>query len=275
MMHKKSPLPFIGQKKAMKEGYIQALKENFSDNFVFIDLFGGSCLCSHIAKHIYPNARVICNDYDDYCSRIEKIPYTNSILIELRKFMRFKHKQEKCSMDEKSKLSLWLQELDKTKGVDWITITSNLCFSMCQCKTYEQINELAFYNNVRVKNYGSDGYFNGFEVVRQDWLELFNQYKNDSNVCFIIDPPYFCTILRHYSNDDWTMSNTLDVMKAMIDVKNWIYFACDDSGAEDILNWLDKHFETHIMENVKSYRVSSQVNYNRNMEDVMYVSTQK
>jgi hypothetical protein len=274
-MFKQAPLPFIGQKKAIKTEFIECLKQNFNDTFTFVDLFGGSLLCSHITKYVFPKARVICNDFDDYVGRLENIPYTNAILSELRKFMVGKQKQEKISDEEQDTLNKWLQGLDSDKPVDCITITTNLCFSGCSCKTFEQIHRLAYYDNVRHKPYIDKGYLNGFELVRQDWKELFAQHKNDTHVCFIVDPPYFSTILRHYSNDDWSIKNTLDVMKALMSVKDWIYFGCDKSGAQEMLEWFDDNFGTHIMDNVKTYTVTSQVNYNRNMEDVMYVSTSK
>jgi hypothetical protein len=271
-MYKQAPLPFIGQKKSMKAEFMQALRENFNDSYTFVDLFGGSMLCSHITQHVFPLAKVVCNDYDDFISRLEKIPYTNSILAELRKHMCGKQKQEKVCPLDNERLHEWLKQLDDDKPIDMITITTNLCFSGCTCKSFEQLKVQPFYDNVRNKSYSCKNYLNCFEIVRMDWKQLFNQYKDQPKVCFIVDPPYFATVLRHYSNDDWSIKNTLDVMKALIEVKDWIYFGCDKSGAQEMLEWFDDNFGTHIMDNVKTYTVTVQVTYNRSMDDFMFVS---
>jgi hypothetical protein len=183
-----------------------------------------------------------------------------------------KQKQEKLSAAEQEPLYEWLQDLNETQPLDMITITSNLCFSGCSCKSFEQLKIQPFYDNVRLKPYNCKGYLNGFEIVQMDWKLLFNQYKSVPNVCFIVDPPYWSTVLRHYANDNWTIRNTLDVMKALMEVKDWIYFGCDKSGAQEMLQWFDDNFETNIMKNVKTYAVTVQVTYNRSMDDFMFVS---
>lgn len=58
-----APLPFVGQKRMFAQKFIEVLKE-YPDNSVFVDLFGGSGLLSHITKREKPNARVIYNDYE-------------------------------------------------------------------------------------------------------------------------------------------------------------------------------------------------------------------
>lgn len=60
-----APLPFMGQKRMFAKEFIKVLK-HYPDNAVFVDLFGGSGLLSHITKCQKPEATVIYNDYDDY-----------------------------------------------------------------------------------------------------------------------------------------------------------------------------------------------------------------
>ena len=58
--------------------------EQFKDKTVFVDLFGGSGLLSHITKHQRPDATVVYNDFDGYRRRLEAIPQTNALLADLR-----------------------------------------------------------------------------------------------------------------------------------------------------------------------------------------------
>lgn len=44
-----APLPFVGQKRMFAQKFKEVLKE-YPDNSVFVDLFGGSGLLSHITK---------------------------------------------------------------------------------------------------------------------------------------------------------------------------------------------------------------------------------
>lgn len=79
-----APLPFVGQKRMFAQKIIEVLKE-YPDDSIFVDLFGGSGLLSHITKREKPNARVIYNDYDNYRLRLENIDRTNALLTDLRK----------------------------------------------------------------------------------------------------------------------------------------------------------------------------------------------
>ena len=65
-----APLPFMGQKRFFAKEFIKILS-SYPDDTVFIDLFGGSGLLSHIAKREKPNAMVIYNDFDNYRRRLE------------------------------------------------------------------------------------------------------------------------------------------------------------------------------------------------------------
>lgn len=56
-MHMAAPLPFVGQKRMFAKEYIKILPQ-FNDKTVFVDLFGGSGLLSHITKHLRPEATV-------------------------------------------------------------------------------------------------------------------------------------------------------------------------------------------------------------------------
>ena len=82
-----APLPFVGQKR-MFAGEYKKLLETVEGATVFVDLFGGSGLLSHITKRQRPEATVIYNDFDGYRDRLAHIGRTNRILAELRELTR-------------------------------------------------------------------------------------------------------------------------------------------------------------------------------------------
>lgn len=63
-----APLPFMGQKRMFAGEFKRVLKQ-YPDDTVFVDLFGGSGLLSHIAKREKPDATVVYNDFDNYRKR--------------------------------------------------------------------------------------------------------------------------------------------------------------------------------------------------------------
>jgi len=85
--YSRAPLPFVGQKRMFVSEFKKILK-HFDDKTIFVDLFGGSGLLSHITKRERPDAVVIYNDHDNYRGRLENIGRTNTLLGDLRKIGR-------------------------------------------------------------------------------------------------------------------------------------------------------------------------------------------
>ena len=83
-MYLSAPLPFVGQKRMFAKEFIKVL-EQFDDKTVFVDLFGGSGLLSHITKCKRPDATVVYNDFDGYRERLQAIPQTNILLADFRR----------------------------------------------------------------------------------------------------------------------------------------------------------------------------------------------
>lgn len=78
-----APLPFQGQKRRFLSEFKAALN-GFKGAPLFVDLFGGSGLLSHTVKQLYPNAKVVYNDFDDYHLRLANIERTNALLAQFR-----------------------------------------------------------------------------------------------------------------------------------------------------------------------------------------------
>ena len=57
-MYSSAPLPFVGQKRMFAKEFIKVLGQ-FPDSTMFVDLFGGSGLLSHITKCVRPDAKQV------------------------------------------------------------------------------------------------------------------------------------------------------------------------------------------------------------------------
>ncbi len=86
-----APLPFQGQKRRFLKPFKTAL-EGFPPDAIYVDLFGGSGLLSHTVKQMFPDAKVIYNDFDSYSHRIENVDKTNELLADIHVLVLFSFK---------------------------------------------------------------------------------------------------------------------------------------------------------------------------------------
>lgn len=101
------------------------------DANVFVDLFGGSGLLSHITKCQRPDATVVYNDFDNYRFRLENIPRTNALLADLRDIVREVPKHGCVRGAIRDEVFARLEQEEREHGyIDFITISSALMFSM-------------------------------------------------------------------------------------------------------------------------------------------------
>ena len=115
-----------GQKRMFASEFRKVLKR-FSDRTVFVDLFGGSGLLSHITKRERPDATVIYNDHDNYRERLENISRTNALLSDLR---RLSEGIPRHRMLSKKMHGMFLERIrreESTGFVDYLTISSSCC----------------------------------------------------------------------------------------------------------------------------------------------------
>ena len=80
--------------------FIKVLK-HYQDDAVFVDLFGGSGLLSHITKCQKPDATVVYNDFDNYRRRLENIPRTNALLDKIREVWHLSLVGKSCLKKQK------------------------------------------------------------------------------------------------------------------------------------------------------------------------------
>lgn len=237
-IYNSAPLPFMGQKRRFVNQFREALRE-FSSATTFVDLFGGSGLLSHITAHERPDARVIYNDFDDYHLRIENVERTNAILAEIREIVASIPRMAKVPADAKAQIVALLEEHEQTGFVDYITISSSVLFSANYATDLEMLRKCTLYNNMKQSPYSCDNYLDGLEIVKYDYRELFDLYKNATGVVFFVDPPYLSTDAGMYKCY-WKLRDYLDVLR-VIDGRPYIYFTSNKSNIVELIDWMQSN----------------------------------
>lgn len=264
-----APLPFQGQKRMFAKEFIKVLK-HYPDDAVFVDLFGGSGLLSHITKCQKPDATVVYNDFDNYRHRLENIPRTNALLDKIREVVasvpRWKFLPEKA----KEAILLLIEQEEKERGyVDYITLSTSLLFSMKYATNLDGLRKETFYNTVRKCNYDLClDYLDLLEVVSCDYGELFSRYKDVPNVVFLIDPPYLSTEVGSYTMN-WGLSDYLDVLQTLVGT-NYIYFTSNKSSIIELCDWMGRNNTIgNPFTDSEKVEFNAHMNYNSSYTDIM------
>lgn len=263
-----APLPFMGQKRKFLKAYKEALNK-YPKNAIYVDLFGGSGLLAHNTKKHYPTAKVIYNDYDNYRERISVIPETNELLGKIRAVLGDYPKDKRIVDPYRGKVLKIIKTHELLYGyVDYITISSSLLFSMKYVLNYEELLKSTLYNCVRMSDYTSIGYLDGLEIVQQDYRELFEKYKCNENVVFLIDPPYLQTNTSTYKNY-WNLSDYLDVL-TVLDGQRYFYFTSNKSSIIELCEWVGtRSLTSNPFADAEKLEINAHMNYNSSYTDIM------
>lgn len=264
-----APLPFQGQKRMFAKEFIKVLK-HYPDNAVFVDLFGGSGLLSHITKCQKPDAAVVYNDFDNYRLRLGNISRTNALLDMIRPIAVPTPRHKALPKEAKEAILRVIEQEEKEYGyVDYITISTSLLFSMKYATDLDGLRKETFYNTVRKCDYSPClDYLDGVEVVSCDYRKLFNKYKDVQNVVFLIDPPYLSTEVGTYTMT-WGLSDYLDVLQTLVGT-NYIYFTSDKSSIMDLCNWMGKNNTVgNPFIGCERVEFNASVNYSSRYTDIM------
>lgn len=262
-----APLPFQGQKRRFLKDFKEALK-NYSPTATYVDLFGGSGLLSHTVKQMYPDAKVIYNDFDGYKDRLQNVENTNALLSDIREIVKDCEKDKK--LDEQYRQQI-LDRLKAEKGfVDYVTISSNVLFSAKYVTDFDGMTKQSMYNNVRLSSYKVDDYLQDVEVVCKDYKDLFELYKNEKNVVLLVDPPYLSTDVSTYNKTDyWKLSDYLDVLNVLKE-KPYFYFTSNKSQIVELANWIGSNTEvSNPFKNAITKVVSTTLNHTAKYNDIM------
>lgn len=264
-----APLPFQGQKRMFAKEFIKVLK-HYPDDAVFVDLFGGSGLLSHITKCQKPDATVVYNDFDNYRRRLENIPRTNALLDKIREMVASVPHRKFLPEKTKEAILLLIEQEEKERGyVDYITLSTSLLFSMKYATNLDGLRKETFYNTVRKCNYDLClDYLDGLEVVSCDYRELFSRYKDVPNVVFLIDPPYLSTEVGTYTMN-WGLSDYLDVLQTLVGT-NYIYFTSNKSSIIELCDWMGRNNTIgNPFTGSEKVEFNARMNYNSSYTDIM------
>ena len=271
-----APLPFQGQKRMWINYFKEVLINNFNDKYTFVDLFGGSGLLSHLVKTTFPNAKVIYNDFDNYCERLQNIDKTNVLLKDIREILKDSPNEKKLTDEVKNVVVKRLEKEKQSGFVDWLTVSSWLLFSMNYATTFEEITKHAFYNCIRLSDYSANDYLKGVEIVKDDYRTLFNRYKHKKNVVFIVDPPYLTTEVKAYKEGVyWKLAEYLDVLNVLKDT-NYIYFTSEKSSIIELINWLQQNLNaTNPFDGSIKKEINATTSSRSQYKDIMFCKRMK
>lgn len=238
-IYKSAPLPFQGQKRRYVGEFCRVLGQ-IRDARIFVDLFGGSGLLSHIAKRERPDALVIYNDFDGYRTRLDNIPRTNALISDLRSIIGGgKSKSQRIASPQRDRILERIAAEDAAGYVDYITLAANLCFPGKRATSHEELSRQTLYNNVVSSPYNASGYLDGLTIASCDYRELVARYRNRPDVVFLADPPYLSTDVSTY-NMSWGLSDYLDVIASLAG-QRYIYFTSSKSSIVELCEWLGRN----------------------------------
>ena len=268
-MYMSAPLPFVGQKRMFAREYIKIL-EQFKTCNVFVDLFGGSGLLSHITKRMRPDAKVVYNDFDNYRKRLANIPRTNLLLADFRRLTKGLPRNKPIIGETREKIyqRIELEEIE-WGYVDYITISSSLMFSMKYRMSLKELRKEVLYNNIRKSDYSiCDDYLEGLEITSRDYREVFNEYKDIPEAVFLVDPPYLSTDVTTYSMY-WRLSDYLDVL-TVLNGHSFVYFTSNKSSILELCEWMGKNKTLgDPFEGCVKAEFNARMNYNAKYTDIM------
>lgn len=268
-LHLNAPLPFVGQKRMFARPFIDIVRKYPSET-IFVDLFGGSGLLSHIAKRTKPKARVVYNDFDNYRQRLGSIPRTNALLKRIRDIAEHTPRHKPITGDDRERIFRLLEEEQRECGfIDFITLSSSLMFSMKYRMSIEGMRAETLYNNVRRTDYDTaDDYLDGLDIRSCDYRVLFDEFKDNPQAVFIVDPPYLATDVGTYRMY-WRLADYLDVLSVLVG-QRFIYFTSDKSCLVELCEWMGRNPALgNPFERCQKKEFNATMNYNARYTDIM------
>jgi len=268
-----APLPFRGQKRNFIRLYKEVLDGISSSIDTVVDMFGGSGILSRVTKDILPSCKVVYNDYDHYCNRLDNIATTNTLINTIYKMVNgIVYYKKHIPNDLKNKiLDIILKTEQSNTYVDYLTISQNICFSNHYVNCFEELKKETLYNMVRTNDYSCSNYLDGLDVVHKDYLDLYKDYNNDHTM-FILDPPYMNTDNTGYcSGSEWSIKEYLDIITLFND-KKYIMFTSNKSNIVELCNWINTNTSTRLLDGTRIYERNNCVTRNANYQDIMIVN---
>lgn len=261
----------MGQKRRFVRDFKEVLKR-FDDVETIVDLFGGSGLLAHVAKRECPEKRVVYNDFDGFCTRLENVSVTNEILRHIRPIMAEVPPNKRVPQDLRDRILAIITDYEN-KGcyVDYLTLSASILFSGKWVKSFQDLTKQTMYNVIKQSDYDVEGYLDGLEVVHADYKEVFASFPDNRKTLFLIDPPYLSTEVGSYECY-WKLGDYLDVLKLLVSTR-YIYFTSNKSQIVELCWWLDENAASlgNPFRDAEMRKRYNNLNYQATFTDIMLV----
>lgn len=273
--YKTAPLPFVGQKRMFISRFEEVLKNTIKhdgEGWTIIDVFGGSGLLAHNAKHILPKATVIYNDFDGYVKRLNAIDDTNRLRQILFELLKDTPRSQKLSDHTKTQVHQVITGFDGF--IDVQTLAKWLLFSGRQVGNLKDfLAENTLYNRINLKDYdNAKGYLDNLVITHDSFEILLPKYQDTKNCLLLLDPPYVCTAQGAYNLDGYFgMTQFLTLMHFVR--PPYVFFSSTRSELLDYLNYL-KTYEPKKWEKVGNFEhitIKTYINKGVSYEDNMLI----
>lgn len=275
-----APLPFQGQKRGWGDTFKKELKEKYdpSEFDVIIDLFGGSGLLSRWCKDVFPDKKVIWNDYDNVLERYNHLDDTNYLYnqikdIYIKNGIDNVNSQTKLPNEIKAQvIEMLKQEQKNGRYLDFITLSQFLLFSMNYVNNMKELEKETFYIKLRkseIPNF--DDFLDGIDRVSMDWRDLLEMYGGERTL-IIADPPYLSTNQKSYKNNYWKLKDYLDINLEISKNYGYIFFTSNKSNLLELIEWLEKNFNIKLAPNKKIISKKTISGLNTYYQDYMIIS---
>ncbi|WII92442.1 hypothetical protein QEO94_07260 [Kingella negevensis] len=267
--HKKSPLPFVGQKRNFIQHIVPILQQNIPNQgagWTIIDIFGGSGLLAHTAKRALPKARVIYNDFDGFAQRIAQIPQTEQLRQQLYTFFADLPRNKAIPPQYKDKAIAIIQN---ASYVDVQTLAGWLLFSSAQASSLKELLEARWYSGIPKNPYQpAEDYLQGLEIRSQSFTELLPEFANQPQTLLLLDPPYVSTAQGAYANKNYFgMTQFLQLVDQLR--APYIFFSSTRSELLDYVYYVTTH-QVHnwqAWDGCQKVSIQERLNYHVTYED--------
>lgn len=139
----------------------------------------------------------------------------------------------------KEKILTLLQDKAQSGAfIDYTTISTYLLFSGNYAKTYQELAKQIFYNGIPSITLNNKGYLAGVERTQADFIDLLESYKDITNKCLILDPPYLQTQKGNYS-DSFQLAQFFNLIERV--QKPYIFFGSHRSDILHCFAYLSKY----------------------------------
>lgn len=229
-IYKRAPLPFRGNKTKWIKDLIKYFVKNHDKfkNYTFIDVFGCSGIISSLLAKLYPNNKVIYNDFDYYTKLLTKsnINKLNELRTKIYDIVKNQH-LSKINDEDSDKIRYLIKHYypnfennNKLKNIFAAWLMFNGTDFKFDSTFYNRLPKNN-YSNVDIKDYLPDNVI----IEHLEYKDLINKYKPILNKSLLIlDPPYLGTSKEFY-NKEWDLKDTYNVLKLCIKYKCLLFEA--------------------------------------------------